>query len=681
MGSCLPVQTSLARGRLSYGAGRLVLFTACSILVELINFRLGKDMAWDTLNYHLYAGFSAISNRFSQDYFAAGASSYLNPYVYLPFYLMVRAGLPALAISSILALFHSAILWICFELGAACAPTESPKRQFAVGVTAVALAIANPILLQQFGSCFADILTAELVLCGWLILVHALRNPTAGKMLLAGMVGGVATALKMTNAVHVIATLPLMCLLPLGFRGKLKQSMLYGVAAALSFAAVNAPWSWKLYEQFGNPLFPLLNSVFRSPYFTQQTLLHYRFIPSGLLDALIRPFSIVKPVNMIQEELRAPDLRYALVLILALAFVAQTIWRRVGDGKWRLPQLSKENRPYVALCIGLFTDWVLWLKGSGNGRYFIPGACVAAVVVSGGLYALIPGRVKLRNYALLTIFGVQGLQLCMGAEFRWNSAPWGGPWFNVEAPERLRDDRSLFLTIGMESNSFVIPFLAPSAGFINFSGGYALGPEGASGARISALIRRYAPNLRVLLPGRALYEDRDFREPHRSDVNELLARFNLQVVKDSCDSIVIHGLTPEIQPTFLYQSAPREIPSRDTTYLISCRITHASAPSAEELEEAYTADAALNHIEEACPDLFQPGRLLTEHVGNIWMRRYINTDLAAWVSHGEVKFLQSTLGAKIVNLGAETTWAAGPVPLRCSRRDGVYLAADVESPK
>jgi hypothetical protein len=36
-------------------------------------------MAWDTLNYHLYLGFSTPNDRFGQDYFAAVPLSYLNP--------------------------------------------------------------------------------------------------------------------------------------------------------------------------------------------------------------------------------------------------------------------------------------------------------------------------------------------------------------------------------------------------------------------------------------------------------------------------------------------------------------------------------------------------------------------------------------------------------------------------
>ncbi len=47
---------------------RWQVYFACIALALACNYLLGKDMAWDTLNYHLYLGFSALNDRFSHDY-------------------------------------------------------------------------------------------------------------------------------------------------------------------------------------------------------------------------------------------------------------------------------------------------------------------------------------------------------------------------------------------------------------------------------------------------------------------------------------------------------------------------------------------------------------------------------------------------------------------------------------
>src|SRR5450631_3708984 len=149
---------------------RLPVYIACTLLTILVNYLIGKDLPWDALNYHLYAGFSAVNDRFAQDYFAAGPPSYFNPYAYVPFFYLASAGLSAVVISSILAAAHSLILWLTYELAVAVCPSSDRRERLIFGVLAVAFAFMNPILLQEIGSSFADITTAVLVLAGWVLL-------------------------------------------------------------------------------------------------------------------------------------------------------------------------------------------------------------------------------------------------------------------------------------------------------------------------------------------------------------------------------------------------------------------------------------------------------------------------------------------------------------------------------
>jgi hypothetical protein len=78
---------------------------------------------------------------------------------------------------------------------------------------------------------------------------------------------------------------------------------------------------------FGNPMFPLLNNIFKSPEFTTAPLKHYRFIPDSLTDALLRPFTMSTTASMIHEELISPDIRYALLLSLLLIFAVVWVWQ------------------------------------------------------------------------------------------------------------------------------------------------------------------------------------------------------------------------------------------------------------------------------------------------------------------------------------------------------------------
>jgi hypothetical protein len=676
--------TPPAANHAAAGLHRLPLYLACTLLALITNYILGKDLAWDTLNYQFYAGFSAANDRFAQDYFAAGPPSYFNPYAYVPFYLLVKAGFSPLTISSALAVFHSVILWLTFELAVCVCPSDQRRVKMAYGVCAVAVAFANPILVQQIGSAFADIATTVPVLGGWLLLARAVRAPGPLRIVCAGLLLGAATALKLTNSVHAVAACALLLMLPRSPFGKIRYGLGYTAALGFGFTMVAAPWSYRLAKMFGNPLFPLLNGVFRSPEFTTEPLRHFRFIPESFAEALWRPFAMIDPLPMVQEELTAPDLRYAVLVALISMLFLRWLRRRLAHPSTPSahPEPAATERLVAALGCGLAADWVLWLSASGNGRYFLPMASVAAVVIVALLFRLFATRVKMRNYLLAAIFGAQIIQLCFGANHRWDAVPWDRQWLQIEIPKKLTTEPNLYLTIGAQSNSFIAPFLAPDAGLVNFSGGYALGPEGASGARIEALIRRYAPHLRVLWRGPQLQADDVQRKLPRSIVDDALVRFGLRVDTSDCVTIIVHGLPPEAQTIFKnsqpLESVGEEQP-RDTSYLTSCHVVPDDIDRSALTARERVVDLVFDRLEDACPALFQPHRLRTEHSSEVWRRYYVNTDLVALVSVGSVKFFDPIRGGQMAYLGPESNWENAPVPLACGRRDGHYFATVVKS--
>jgi hypothetical protein len=655
--------------------GRLAVYGACTALALLVNYLLGKEMAWDTLNYHLYAGLSAVHDRFAQDYFAAGPQAYANPYAYAPFYALISSGLPALLVASLLATVHSIILWLTFELALVALPSGKDARRFAFALCATALAAVNPVLLQQLGSSFADITTAELVLAGWLLLAQAVRTPCTIRVICAALLLGAATALKMTNAVHAIAAAALLLLLPGSPAVKTRYGALYATVTAASFASVVSPWAYRLSARFGNPFFPLLNNIFRSPQFTTEPLRHLRFIPSSLGEALWRPFAMLDPSYMVHEELMAPDSRYAVLCVLIAACALRWFWRRnTVNGERSAIDTRPDSRVLTALGCGFVVDWVLWLGGSGNSRYFIPMACVCSVLIIGLLLHLLPSARKARAYILGALFAAQTLQLCWGTELRWNGVPWdGGQWFELEAPASLRAEPALYLTLEVQSDSFLAAYLAKDAGFINLSGGYALAPGTANGAQVEALIRRYAPHLRMLVRGERLFADSERRSQSLSLVNGALARFGLRADPTDCARITVHGLPPDLEPIFL-GSSPREPLSKNTTYIVSCRAVPDSTDHSAELARLQRADVVLDRLEDACPQLFQPRRLPTDVRGAAARRLYINTDVVAWISLGWVKFQEPLRGDRMVVLGREDDWLKAPLQLACGRDRGHYFA-------
>lgn len=657
---------------------RLAVYLSCAVAAVAANYLLGKEMMWDTLAYHLYAGFSALHDRFGRDYFAAGPQSYFNPYAYVPFYLLVRSGVSALAATSFLAILQSAILWLTYEIAVAVAPSESPGQRAAIGICAVVLAFANPILIAELGSSYCDISTAELVLAGWLLLVRGIGLPTFAGIVCAGLLLGVASALKLSNALSAVSAFALLLFLPLAWRARMRFVAVFAFAVGVGFLIVAAPWAMQLQRHFGNPLFPFLNALFRSPHYTTGSMLDYRFIPGSLAEAFWRPFALAAPVAMVDDEYPSPDLRYAVLLILAVLALLRMVWRwaRISGSTENSSAHSAPTRMLAALGCGFLVNWVLWLRMAANGRYFIAMACVAAVLVVVLVFRLLSGRPRVRNYLVGAILGVQMAQLSLGAVYRVH-VPWnGGPWFDVSLPKPLTDVPSLYFLYGNPPNSFLAPFLAVGSGFINVGGAYELHSGGANGRAIRYLISRYEPHLRVVMLDTRRGAAVAAGLPEFAWVDDELGRFGLRADLRDCSRIVLRDTAPMVSLIGTGPSTAETSAAAHSAYLVTCHVVFDPMAGARLRNEEHAANLVFDRLEGDCPTLFRPRRPATRNYStgdaHIWVRQYPGTGLQVWVGTGRHVVVRFAHGGSPVDLGFEGYWLAAPPHVKCGRRDGRY---------
>ena len=660
-------------------APRWLVYVPCSLLVVLTSYHLGKAMSWDTMEYHVYAGFSALHDRFRQDYFAAGPQGYFNPYAYVPFYLLLRSSLPPLAIASILALVQSAILWLTYELGTRVASPDPPNARVAIAILAVVFAFANPVLINELGSSYSDITTAELALAGWLLLVDAVWTPNALRVIGAALLLGVATGLKPTNAVHAVSAAVLLLFIPASGSRRIRYAGVFGLALAAGFVLVNLPWSIHLERHFGNPVFPLLNGLFRSPDYSTGSMLDHRFIPATIGAALVRPFTMVLPLSWIHFEMPAPDLRYALLLVLSLLLLLRWLWRRMTTTVPLDPRThAAADRALGAMGLAFLVDWALWLPVSGNSRYFIPMACVAAVLCMALIFRLLSARPALRNGVLVAVFAVQFFQLYAGTEYR-QYLPWhDGHWFTLSIPSQLQSRAELYFLIGGQTNSFIIPELPRASGFVNLGGQYELGPVGANGRHIDALIRRYAPHLRAVWPDPSATTASQVRPSFFDPANNALEPFGLMVDASRCAMIAAHGVDVVFRVGSPAQWGVRSaVPNPDTKHLMTCHVIR--DPSATALLPGQRmADAAFDHLEDACPALFQPRGPIDVILGDaasgyFFLRKYTGSAVHAWIAGGVIRFEKLAPGGREEDAGSERVWAKAPPRVACGWQGAGFL--------
>src|SRR5262245_19360503 len=246
----------------------------------------GKDVNWDLLHYHYYVAHALVEGRLGQDWFAAGSQSYLNPLGYLPFYLMVSAGWHSMLVSTVLAALHGANLGLLYLI-ASKAFAHHPRR-VALSVLAAALGGASAVFWTTAGTSFLDPLLTVPMLAGVLLMVGVPTHAAVQRAALAGLLFGAAAALKYSNAFFAVAGVLLAATLPAAsWRSRLLALGAYAGGGALGVAAFGGFWLARMGGEFGNPVFPMFNAFFRSPYAPPGSFSAGRFEPAGLGDALL----------------------------------------------------------------------------------------------------------------------------------------------------------------------------------------------------------------------------------------------------------------------------------------------------------------------------------------------------------------------------------------------------------
>ncbi|AXQ30620.1 hypothetical protein D0B54_18885 [Solimonas sp. K1W22B-7] len=626
----------------------------------------GKDLNWDSLNYHLYAGFSALNDRFSTDYFAASLQGYLNPYAHAPFYLMVQAQWPSWAIGTAFACFHALNLWLCYELALTLIPGPARTKTQCTALLGMALAALNPVFLQELGSSFNDISTSVLVVGGWVALAKGLHRPSWQRWALGGLLLGAAAALKLSNAIFCLASAPMLLFLTSGAE-RLRYAGVLCVAGCLGFFGASGPWAYRLWQEFGNPYFPMLNEYFKSPHLTSAPFKHLRFVPESVVDAFLRPFQMAWPIADVHTEPRAPDIRYATLMLLIPAWLFLNRFRVSPAGAPQIPDTAASFRVLPAVVLSVCIAWILWLWTSGNSRYFLPMSCIAGVLIAVLLVNVLRGP-RAMAYAIAGLLGMQALNAYMSPS-RWTPAPWDDQWFDLQIPERFQTAPYLYLSVSSPSLSFLLPYLAPGSGLINISGTHILDPDGANGTKVRELMARNRGRVRMIAEVHLVTRD-GAPAPAITDYDHRLQKFGLRVDPADCAYFRVIGDFYSVV-VGSSESSPHPPPAKSTgdTYAFTCGLHPLPTVDRVASHEAQEhADVVFNRIEDSCPDFFSPRRPVTERKNMGWRRIYVNTDTQLWTYNDLVLALRYPIDSQPVYLGKMHDWGQKTQSIDCPKR-------------
>lgn len=582
----------------------------------------GKDVGWDLFNHHLYLPFSLLSGRFETDLFAAGPQSYQNPVGYLPFYALVRSGMPAWAVGQTLALGVGAVVvWGLQRLSRQMLGSRPADRDWRL--MAVAMALVAPVFLLVVGTSSTDPLCTALLL----VTVVTALDPRAGTRaaVAGGLAMGLAVAIKPTMAIFALPAAALMATRALGGQWPARRLLAGWLAAVVAFGVAGGTWAWWLWTHFGNPTYPLFNQFFHSPLAPSGIVVALRFLPVDGWDWVTRVWDLAMFKPFTATEAFVPDLRpLAAALVLPVAALAATL--RHGPAQWR--QRSTWLRADVQLALFLALTWVLWLGTTGNARYGILWFLLAGPMLVLGVRHLVDHRRAL--VALGVLLGVQVASYVGAGDHRllltqnWDSRE----YLTTQVPQRLRDQPFLHLSVGVQSYAAVAPFLHHGGAFINVTGQMSLPTTGPLGELLAQRLAAWKGRTRFLFsppvkpdnPKLALaIEAENWAQTHR-----------LGLKIDATDCEVIQLLPPAPGAPPLPQGR-----RSDTHYVLSCGAIEQRRSDPALDRRLQQAARVFELLEARCPRIYGPRPMVSDYGPQITWRRYMNSDAKVEISEAE----------------------------------------------
>ncbi|WP_240002527.1 hypothetical protein [Oleisolibacter albus] len=437
------------------------------LLAGLLSLALGQDANWDLRNYHWYNAYAWWTGRGDLDVAPAQVATFYNPTLDLPFYLLAQA-LPARAVGFLMGAVQGLNVLPLFGLSWALLAGLEPTRRSAAALALALIGFFGGGQLGLLGTTFYDNVISLFVLgSAWVVLARAaviwggpsaVSGPAFAAVALAGLLVGSAVGLKQPTLPYAVGLCFAFLVVGGGFWRRVLLSFFFGLGVIAGMALFSGHWMWHLWTEYRNPLFPYFNHIFKSPWGVPEAYRDDKFIPPGLIQALLFPFAWVLNPKLVGEILFR-DLRVPVAYVVLLATPLLLLWGRI-KGRRPDPALPA-RRPALYLLVAGALTYLVWLKLFSIYRYLIPLEMLAPVlIVAAVMLWPLPG--KARTAIALTLLLLVSVTIRPG---NWHRIDWTDRFVAVDIPPIPDPDHTIILQTGYAPTAFLISGFPPQIPF------------------------------------------------------------------------------------------------------------------------------------------------------------------------------------------------------------------------
>jgi hypothetical protein len=443
----------------------LICFSALPFF-GLISLCLGADTNWDLTNYHIYNPYALLNGKLHIDLAPAGLQTYFNPLLDVPYYLMTQY-FPAPLIGFIMGAVHGINFALLAGISYKALPNLPSEDRYRIPLLLALFGCLTANFLSSIGNTMGDNSTSLFILASLLIILMRWEQlPKATWLVIfAGVIAGLGTGLKLTNAVYALAMCLSFFVVPSNWMSRLRLAFCFGIGVLIGMTLTSGYWFYEMWQTFGNPLFPQFSSYFPNPLARSTGVIDDVWRPKTLLESIAWPFIFsLNPKRVGQLEIH--QIIWPVLTILFWYWVAIALIK-----KWR--KKSSEVMPPSAQFILAFVviGYVIWMKLFSIQRYLVPlEVCIPLLIFI--LMMQLTNYQRAKKLAIGLLLFTSAVVLFGGIK-TWGHASWSEKMFHVEMPPIASPEKTTVILInGNPALGWMVPQFPVTVAFAQVRGNF-----------------------------------------------------------------------------------------------------------------------------------------------------------------------------------------------------------------
>lgn len=502
------------------------LLASVPIFFGMLSVRLGQDINFDLLNYHLYIAYAYLNNRINFDLAPSGFQTYLNPFVDIAYYFAVTHWKPKVA-AFVLGTLQGLNFVVLYGVCVSALRTDSSfvKRSW-LPLFLAACGVLSVGFLSEVGRTFHDSLLALFPLLSlWAILYSMPRLANNGKFFsviaLAGLSAGVGSGFKLINGMFALSLFFSLMTIPARRGNRLKYMIVFGAAVVIGFLVSDGYWLYRMWYEFGNPVFPAFNQIFHGKLATFENGIDAVFLPKTILEKICYP--IIFTLNPLRVgELKYQQVSWLVAYVLLVAYLLSLPFANVQRANFR-QRLPIEGR---FLLVYMVLAYILWQKLFGVYRYLVPIEILLPLAIFFLVTRLLPEsrwapKLTLFLIGIITMVNLPGIP-------EWGRRQWDEKIFHMDARQVVKRNPSVVL-LGGQPLGWIAPALNMKLPFVQVVPNFSVSKN--YWKRASEILYEHGGRFVLILRSESQFLDA---------ANEGLANLGLRVNAASCEPLEIY---------------------------------------------------------------------------------------------------------------------------------------------